>query len=102
MLLFTSFWKTLLTTERRLSEWKCLHVDLFPTFLNTGTYDKTFQQSWKQNFFRHLLKISASMYDSSSLVTGKEIPESSRLEFLSVLIKEHFCGKTMQKMWDKN
>ena len=34
--------------------------------------------------------------------TSKEIPESSRLEFLSVLNKEHFCGKTMQKMWDKN
>ena len=31
------------------------------TFLNTGTTDETFQQSGKQDSFRHLLKSSASM-----------------------------------------
>ena len=30
--------------------------------------DETFQQSGKQNSFRHIFKRSASMYESSSLV----------------------------------
>ena len=33
----------------------------FPTFLNTGTTDETFQQSGKQDSLRHLLKSSANM-----------------------------------------
>ena len=42
-----------------------LAVDLSLTFLNTGTTDETFQQSEKQDSFRHLLKSSASMYKGS-------------------------------------
>ena len=40
-------------------------MDLFPTFLNTGITNETFQQSGKQDLFRHILKSSASMYESS-------------------------------------
>ena len=54
ILLFTSFWKTLLTTERRLTMRYFLAVGLYPTFLNTGTTDKTFQQSGKC-IFRYTL-----------------------------------------------
>ena len=97
-----------------------------PIIYNTGNTDETFQQSGKQDSFRHLLKSLASMYETSGsqffrnttgiqsgpdafdesrfvmtfltilgvmeilcsfrLVlegkTGKEIPESSRFEFL--------------------
>ena len=53
ILLFTGFSKTLLTTERRLTGQYFLAVDLSPTFLNTGTTDETFQQSGKQDSFRH-------------------------------------------------
>ena len=42
-----------------------LGVDLFPIFLNTGTTDETFQQYGKQVCFRHILKNSASIYESS-------------------------------------
>ena len=37
----------------------------FPTFLNTGTTDGTFQQPGKQDSFGHKLESSASMYKSS-------------------------------------
>ena len=47
--LFTSFSKILLLTTRRV----------------TGTTDKTFQQSEKQDSFRHKLMSSASIYESS-------------------------------------
>ena len=101
----------------------CIHFS--PTFSNTETIHETFQQSGKQDSFRHILKSSASRYESSNsqfftattgiqsgpdafdksrlvvtfltnlrfteilcsfrLVlegeTGKEIPESWRLEF---------------------
>ena len=40
-------------------------VDLFPSFLNTGTTNKTFQQSWKQDSLRQILKNSASLYEIS-------------------------------------
>ena len=42
-----------------------MEVDRFPAFLNTGTTDETFQQSGKQDSFRHILKSLASMYESS-------------------------------------
>ena len=42
-----------------------LVVDLSPTFLNPGTTDDTFQQSGKQDTFRHILKSIASIYESS-------------------------------------
>ena len=61
ILLFTSFSKTLLTIERRLTGRQFLAVDLSLTFLNTGTTDETFHQSGKQNSLRHLLKSSANM-----------------------------------------
>ena len=130
----TSFSRTLLTTERRLTGWQLLAVDLLPTFLNTGTTNEPFQQSGKQDYFRYILKSSASVYKSSGsqffrtttriqsgpdafdesrffrtfltilgiteilcsfrLVlerkTGKEIPESSRLEFLEKSLGNNF------------
>ena len=39
--------------------------DICPTFLNTEPKDKTFQQSGKQDSFRHISNTSASMYESS-------------------------------------
>ena len=65
ILLFASFSKTLLTTEKRLTGLLFLAGDFPPTFLNTGTTNETFQQSRKQNSFRHILKNSASLYGSS-------------------------------------
>ena len=41
ILLFTSFSKTLLTTEKRLTGKQSLDVNLSPTFLNTGTTNET-------------------------------------------------------------
>ena len=41
-----------------------LAVDLSPIFINTGTTNETFQQSGKQDYFRHILKSSASVYES--------------------------------------
>ena len=40
-------------------------VDLSPTFLNTGTIDEAFQQSEKQDSFRHILKSLVSLHESS-------------------------------------
>ena len=40
-------------------------VDLSPTFFNTGTTEEIFQQSGKQDFFGHMLKSSAIMYENS-------------------------------------
>ena len=42
-----------------------LALDLSPTFLNTETTNEAFQQSKKQDSFRHMLKSSESMYESS-------------------------------------
>ena len=114
---------------------RLLLTDLSLTFLNTGTTNETFQQSGKQDSFRHLLKSSASMYESSGsqffrtttgiqsgpdafdesrfimtfltilgvieilcsfrLVlegkTGKDIPKSSRLEFLEKFLANNFA-----------
>ena len=61
IVLVKSFLKALLTTERRLTGWYFLAVDLFATFLNIETTDETFQQYGKDDSFIHLLKISASM-----------------------------------------
>ena len=49
----------------------------FPTFLNTRTVEKTFQQSVKKDSVRHTVKSSTSMYESSvphflRTTTGKE------------------------------
>ena len=40
---------TLLITERRLTGWQFLTVDLSLTFLNTETTNETFQESEKQD-----------------------------------------------------
>ena len=37
----------------------------FPTFLNTGTINETFQPSGKQDYFRYIVNSSDSMYKSS-------------------------------------
>ena len=40
-------------------------MHLSPTFLNTGATEATFQKSGKQDIFRHVLKSSANIYESS-------------------------------------
>ena len=64
-LLFTSFSKTLLNTERRLTVRYNLVIDLSSTLINTETTEETFPHSRQQSSFRHTLKSSASMYKSS-------------------------------------
>ena len=93
----------LLTTERRLTGRLFLAVDLSSTFLNTGTTNETFQQSGKQDPFRHILKSSATMYQSSGsqffrtttgIQSGPDAFDESRLimTFLSILgVTEILC-----------
>ena len=57
--------KILLTTERRLTGWYFLAVDLSPELLNTRTTDDTFQQSGKKDSFQDIFKSSANMYERS-------------------------------------
>ena len=64
------FFKDFTNYRRKTNRVIDLAVDLFLTFLNTGTTDETFQQSEKQDSFRHLLKSSASMYEGSGSHTG--------------------------------
>ena len=95
-LLFTTFSKTLLTTERRLTGQYFSAVDLSPKFLNTRTNNETFQQSGKQDSFRHILKSSASMYESSGpqlfrtttgIISGPDTFDESKfvMTFLTIL-----------------
>ena len=44
------------------------HFLKFLTFLNTSTTNETFQQSRKQDSFKHILKSSASVYEGSASV----------------------------------
>ena len=92
-----------MTTERRLTGWQFLPVDLSSTFLNTGTTDGTFQQSGKQDSFRHLLKTSTNMYESSSsqffrtttgIQSGPDAFEKSRfiMTFLTILGVTEICS----------
>ena len=92
ILLFT---KTLLTTERRLTGRQFLAEDFYPTFLNTGITDETSQQSVKQDSFRHILKSSANMYESSGsqffrtttgMQWGPDVFDESRLVMTFVTI----------------
>ena len=46
---------------QRLTGQQFLAVELSPTFLNTGATDETFQQSGKQDSFRHLFKSKTSI-----------------------------------------
>ena len=59
-----SFSKALLTAERRLTGRQYLAVDLSPTFLTKGAIDESFQQSGKQDSFRHTLNSSARTNES--------------------------------------
>ena len=52
-------------SPRNYINYKIFLLDLSLTFLNTRTSNDTFQQSGKQDHFRHLLESSASMYESS-------------------------------------
>ena len=77
-------------------------VDLYPTFLNAGTTDETFQQSGKQEFFRHILKSSANMYESSGsqffrtttgIQSGRDTFDKSRfvMAFFAFISFSEFC-----------
>ena len=106
ILLFTSFSKTLLITERKLTGQQFLVVDLSPTFLNTGTTDETLQQCGKKDSFRHILKRLASMYESSGsqfqflrtntgIQSGPDAFDESRfvMTFLTILkVMEILCN----------
>ena len=59
------FFKDFTNLKKRPTGWQFLTVDLSSTFLNTGTTNEIFQQSGKQDSSRHILKSSASMYESS-------------------------------------
>ena len=59
------FFKDFTNHKKKTNRAAFLVLDLSPTFLNTGTTDKTFQQCGKQGSFRHLLKSLASMSESS-------------------------------------
>ena len=81
-----------------------LAVDLSPIFLNTGTTNETFQQSGKQDSFRHILKSSASVYESSGsqffgtttgIQSGPDVFDESRfnMTFLTILgVTEILCS----------
>ena len=67
----------------------------FPTFLNAGTTNDTYQQSGKQKFFRDILKSSASMYESSGsqlfrtttrIQSGQDVFDESRFVMTSLTI----------------
>ena len=102
--LFKSFSKILLTTERRLTGQYFLAIDFYPTFLNTGTTNDPFQHSGKQDSFRHILKSSASMYESSGsqfvrtttgIQSGPDAFDKSRfvMTFLTILrVTEILCS----------
>ena len=50
------FFKDFTNHRKKTNRAVDLVVELFPTFLNTGTTDETFQQSGKQYPSRHILK----------------------------------------------
>ena len=79
-------------------------MDLSPTFLNTRTTDETFQQSGKQDSFSHILKSSASIYESTGsqffrattrIQSGLDAFDESRLvmTFLTIFgVTEILCS----------
>ena len=81
-----------------------LVLDHSPTFLNIGTTNETLQQSAKQDSFRHLLKSSVSMQESSSsqffrtttgIQSGQDAFDKSRfmMTFLTILgVMEILCS----------
>ena len=76
----------------------------FPTFLNTRTTNETFQQSGKQGSFRHILKSSTNMCESSGsqffrtntgIQSGPDAFDESRfvMIFLTILgVMEILCS----------
>ena len=86
-----------------------LAVDLSPTFSNTGTTDETFQQPGKQDSFRHLLKSSASMLESSGsqvfrtttgIQSGTDAFDKSRfiMTLLSIVgVTEILCSLVLEE-----
>ena len=72
-------------------------------FLNTGTPDETFQQSGKQDSFRHILMSAASTYESSGtqffrtttgIQSGPDAFDESRfvVNFLTFEVMEILCS----------
>ena len=61
--LFTGFSKTLLP-RKKTNRAVVFSSRLFPYILKYRTTNMTFQQSGKQDSFRHILKSSASIYES--------------------------------------
>ena len=59
------FFKDFTNYRKKTNRAVVLSCRPFLKFLNTGTTDETFQQSGKQDYFRHVLKSSASMHESS-------------------------------------
>ena len=68
--MFSTFSKTLLTTERRLPGLQFFAVDLSPTFLNTRTAglemrpSNNVEKKIHIEEFRNVLKSSANMYEN--------------------------------------
>ena len=83
----------------------------YPTFLNTGTTEETFQQSGKQDSFRHLLKRLASIYESSGsqffktttgIQSGPDAFDESKfvMTFLTILgVMEILCSFRLVLEW---
>ena len=105
------FFKDFITTERRLTRPKFLAVYLYPTLLNTGTTDETFQQSGNQDSLRHILKSSAKMYENSgsdffrtttAIQSGPDAFDKSRfvMTFLTILgFTQMFCSFRLVLEW---
>ena len=101
--LSTSFSKTLLTTERRLTGWLLLAADLSQIFLNTRTTGETFKHFFDDSF-KHLLKSSASVGEKSGsqffrtttgIQSGSDAFDKSRfvMTFLTILeVTEIVCS----------
>ena len=63
--IINKFFKDLTNDRKKTNRAVVLSCRPFATSLNTGIIDKTFQQSGKQDSWKHLLKGSASMWESS-------------------------------------
>ena len=67
------FFKDFTNHRKKTNRTVVLAVDLSLTFLNAGTTDETFQQSGKQESFRHLLKSSVGSSGSQYIRTTTRI-----------------------------
>ena len=59
------FFKDFINYRKKTNRTIVLALYLSSTFIDTGTTNKTFQQSGKQDSFRHILKSSANKYERS-------------------------------------